>query len=134
MHCLHVEIRGKSLLSFGPVKIAFLVNGLRRTKLGRAQFRWGQKSVVVFQLEDSVIVFAAEVFQRRYRIAVKVVAKLKVWIKLNCESKRRRNVFVDLSDDQAGTKLAEDRIQHPIIVAVDIEAKHAKILLDSELS
>src|SRR6185436_7622205 len=96
-------------------------------------FSWCQKGIVVFQLQNTVVVFAAKVLQERDGVAVKMAPHLELRIKLHYESQWRRNVLINLRNHQAGSKLRQDCVEDPVVIAINIETKDAKVVFNLEI-
>src|ERR1044072_327396 len=92
------------------------------------------EGVVVLKLQNSIFVFGTKIFESGYGITVEVITKAKVRVKLHYKTQWRRNVFVNFCYHNPGTKIRENRIKHPIIIAVDVQAKNSEIWLDVVLA
>src|SRR6185503_16040530 len=105
MQRLHVEIGGKSLFPFRPVEITFSIRRFSVAKLRSRKFSRRQEGVVIFQLQNTVVMVVAKIFKRRDRITVKMVSELKVGIELNHKPEWGRDVLVDLGYHQTRAEI-----------------------------
>ena len=62
------------------------------------------------------------------------MSELKVGVELDHKSERWRDVLVDLRYHQTRTELRQDRIEDPVVVAVNVNAEYAKVLFDIEIA
>src|SRR2546421_12631682 len=76
----------------------------------------------------------AEFFEARDAVAEEVVLEAEVRIVADDEADGRRNLLVDLGDDDARAEATQYGVEHKVVVAVYVEAQHAEVVRDAVLA
>src|SRR5437879_4705658 len=99
MDCFDIEIQREFSLSIGAIQVAASIDVVGSWWIDTNNFFRRQKSVVVFEFEQCVIMLPAKVSQAHDAEPVKMMAQLKIRVVFDNKADRRRNFFIDLSDN-----------------------------------
>ncbi|MCA1615640.1 MAG: hypothetical protein LC800_16375 [Acidobacteria bacterium] len=134
MQRLHVGVAGELLAAVGALKVAAAVGRGRVERERAGGFGGREEGVVVLQLDDRVVVLGAEVCEALDAVAEEVVVEAEVGVELDPEADGRRNLLVNLGDDEARAELGEDGVEDVVVIAVDVEAEDAELARDAVLA
>ena len=112
---------GELLTPVGPLKVAAPVCRLDGESAAAGQLRGREEGVVVFEFDERVAAARAEFRETRDAVAEEVMPGTEVRVVADAEGDGRRNLLVDLGDDDAAGSAST--ASTPLVITVDVPLK-----------